>query len=562
MQLNLHNALAINSAMLLVAMSAHAVQVPDHPLQPSASPGWRIVAKPIGLSETEVQNHIEALLRSSRVKEVLGEALGTNRARVLSAEFSDTGTGAGTSTETLRPTFDLRLYDYTQNRLWSVSGDRLDVENLRIAERNTQIESPAPTPEEFMESVRIIGEDRVLGAELKAARLQPYQAMPPLIKSGTTKADGCHRIIAIGLQPLKPSARHEIVGVNLSTRSLLRYATYAPPAALATAEGCGPTDAKQPNTFRGMPGHAEVTAQWNGETIWQMKVTRPAASAGFWGSGIEISDVSYKGRKVLAKVHSPIMNVDYLNNACGPFRDWMYAENPFNAQGERTAWGILQAASKPTTIFESKVDRGNFRGVAYYIDGDDIVFVTELAAAWYRYVSEYRFSRDGTIRPIFRFGSVFNSCVCRTHFHHVYWRFDFDIDGEKNTVQVLANTSRGARWRTVQSEEKQLRGAGKRRSWRVLDRSLRAGYVISPGPRDGTANSFGSGDVWILRKSIFEFDDLLVYRGQKANLDAFLTNESVVDRDVVVWYGAHLTHTHDSNSETQWLGPTLRPIGF
>ena len=42
---------------------------------------------------------------------------------------------------------------------------------------------------------------------------------------------------------------------------------------------------------------------------------------------------------------------------------------------------------------------GNFRGAAIYIDGTDVVIVSELSAGWYRYISQWRLGADGTISP-------------------------------------------------------------------------------------------------------------------------------------------------------------------
>jgi hypothetical protein len=32
---------------------------------------------------------------------------------------------------------------------------------------------------------------------------------------------------------------------------------------------------------------------------------------------------------VFFKAHTPILNVKYQNDACGPFRDWQFEESPF-----------------------------------------------------------------------------------------------------------------------------------------------------------------------------------------------------------------------------------------
>jgi hypothetical protein len=60
---------------------------------------------------------------------------------------------------------------------------------------------------------------------------------------------------------------------------------------------------------------------------------------------------------------------------------------------------------------ETGTDVGNFRGVALYRQGTEVVLVTEMEAGWYRYVHEWGFDAGGTIHPRFGFGATANSCT-------------------------------------------------------------------------------------------------------------------------------------------------------
>ena len=166
-----------------------------------------------------------------------------------------------------------------------------------------------------------------------------------------------------------------------------------------------------------------------GEVLWTFVVVRPSASSGTSGSGVELRQVAYRGKEVLRRAHVPILNVRYKNDACGPFRDWQNEESHFKATGANVAPGFKLCPSRAETILESGQDQGNFRGVAIYVDGEEVVVVSELEAGWYRYISRWRLHADGSIKPRFGFGAVRDSCVCNVHFHHAYWRFDFDIAG-------------------------------------------------------------------------------------------------------------------------------------
>ena len=91
-----------------------------------------------------------------------------------------------------------------------------------------------------------------------------------------------------------------------------------------------------------------------------------------------------------------------------------------------------------------------------------------------------------------------------------------------------------------------------------------AGYEIWPGPADGTADKFGSGDLWALKYRENEMDDSDTYTGPPINIDPFLTGEPVFGEDLVVWYGAHHDHHpgDDTPAAVHLVGPTLRPIGL
>lgn len=73
------------------------------------------------------------------------------------------------------------------------------------------------------------------------------------------------------------------------------------------------------------------------------------------------------------------------------------------------------------------------------------------------------------------------------------------------------------------------------------------------------------GDLWVLRYRGSEIDDGVVAVGPlyEAGLDAWVNGESVDNKDVVIWYGAHFTHdlAHEEPGEFGHIvGPTLKPV--
>jgi hypothetical protein len=461
------------------------------------------------------------------------------------------------------------IYDYTNNRVVLATGSLDDIQgSMEVSEAGHQ---PLSNREEFDEAVEILLEDEDLGPAIREQRLVPYRPMPPLIEAELP--DGrVERTIAVGLLPQGGKARHEIVGANMIHRTVSRFPDMAPERALAAAATCGLPNANQAPTPRGLAGQFQVTIpQADGSPLWSFLVIRPSASSGTNASGVELQNVRYRGKLVLFQAHAPILNVQYDGNACGPFRDWLFEESWVQADGTNVAPGIRRSRSPAQTILESGTDSGNFRGVAIYRQGQEVVVVSELQAGWYRYVSQWRFHDNGTIRPRFGFSAVRNACVCNVHHHHVYWRLDFDIGTAENNVVREFNSPPifpPDNWHTHRFEATRRRRPELSRRWQVRNTQTGDAYNLIPGPDDGVADSFGRADVWILRFNEGEVDDGISAAPSQtgpsqpnapADISRFNNGEGIRNQDVVVWYAAHFTHDVHEEEAGHIVGPVLRP---
>jgi Cu2+-containing amine oxidase len=204
--------------------------------------------------------------------------------------------------------------------------------------------------------------------------------------------------------------------------------------------------------------------------------------------------------------------------------------------------------------------------------GEETVLVSELQAGWYRYLSQWRLHADGTIRPRFGFAAVDDSCTCDTHHHHVYWRFDFDVvNGAHNAVREFNDppVAGSERWHTLRHEIRRRRSLNRKRRWRVVNRVSGESYNLRPGPDDGTADDFGVGDMWALRRRGGQIDD--GPGGARARIDRFVNGESIFDTDVVLWYAAHFSHESHAETDDEHehdhahghiVGPDLWPRGW
>lgn len=415
------------------------------------------------------------------------------------------------------------------------------------------------------------------GPLLREQHLQPYHPMPPLV--GAERPDGrTERTLAVGLFPAEGRAGHEIVGVNLTNREVTRFERGAPGASMAGPQTCGQPASNQQTAQRYTAGQVWVTVTQGGKVVWKFLVVRPAASSGTRGSGVELRFVDYRGKRVLYRAHVPILNVKYDNDACGPYRDWQYEEGMIQANGAVVAPGFILCPTPATTILDTGSDAGNFLGVGIYVQGQEVVLVSEMEAGWYRYISQWRLHTNGTIRPRFGFSAVnTSSCVCNRHHHHVYWRFDFDIRTPGNNIvrefndpPIIGNS----KWHTKQFEIRRPRDPARKRKWRVENSATGEAYDIVPGPEDGVASTspdapYPRGDVWILRYRASELDDGVDCTTggpgctTEANLDGFVNGESVNRQDVVIWYAGHVTHDVKTEPPGEFghiCGPDLKLV--
>lgn len=524
----------------------------------------RVAVKPVGPTTEALAAIGVDLMRRKAVSERL-----SGRARLLYVE------AIGDAEKRTRPSAPHRvratIHDAGNDRTVIVEGSLDGSGALTVTESAVPA---APSSDEFAAAVGVVRRSAEFGDSVKSGALEPYQPIPSVHLHEI--GDGrLARRVAVGLLPRARSARHEIVAVDVSRRRLHRFDERAPVDARPRNAGlCGvPRDAGQSTAAKGTAGQAWVTITQNGQTMWRFLVVRPAASSGTNGSGIELRYVDYRGKRVLYRAHVPILNVKYNGDACGPYRDWQYQEGMIRADGVDVAPGFRLCNAPAETILDTGSDTGNFLGVGVYVAGGEVVFVSELEAGWYRYLSEWRFGMDGTIRPRFGFAAVESQCVCNVHNHHVYWRFDFDIETAAHNRVLEYNDPPlfgRSKWHTKQFEIRRDRDSGRARKWRVENTITRAGYDIVPQPNDGAATTmpdwpFGRGDVWILRYHGNEIDDGVVATGPpyEAQIDSWVNGESVSDDDVVVWYGAHFTHdVHESGPAQHGhiVGPDLVPV--
>jgi hypothetical protein len=473
------------------------------------------------------------------------------RYRLLSFELGDSDKNLSAPPDAFKAIY----YDYTDNQTVHAEGKFDGHAKLRVSAGNYQ---PLPSNEEYEAAVSVLLRDPKIGPSLSQRLLVANPAMPPVLYPDTslTGSDLLERTVNVLLLPTgKGSLQSEVVGVNMVRNSIVHFPGGAPPTSMAASSECGIPSADQSTTDSGTAGQYQFEITQSGVTLWSFLAIRPATSSGLGDrSGIELRDVRYKGKLLLKRMHTPILNVDYDGGACGPFRDWQWQEGMFQADGTDvpgTNGGVRDCGNTPAmTALETNDDRGNFRGIAFYRQNNEVVLVSEMNAGWYRYICEYRFDKNGTIRPRYGYGATTNSCVCFAHAHHIYWRFDFDIGGSADNV--IRPSRREFSWGSPYSSEVRIH-RGARQNWLVQNTKTLDGYMIRPNSHDGSAaqGSYGRGDLWFVLFKATEISDKTagVFTGTPANLDAFVTGEAL-NTDPVIWYAAHFYHDDGGNKPT------------
>jgi hypothetical protein len=298
--------------------------------------------------------------------------------------------------------------------------------------------------------------------------------------------------------------------------------------------------------------------------VWRVCWVSPENSSGIDGSGLELTWVAYQGRLVLGRAHAPILNVKYDPGGCGgrdlSYRDWANELERFEADGVVFP-GYAEPTAPPVTVCENPgTDVGSFYGVAAEKLADRLILSTQLRAGWYRYIQAWTFHLDGRLEPSFRFTAIDNSCTPLPHYHNVYWRFDFDVDGDNDD---LVEEYGSGTWTPLTTEAQRLRDPASGRKWRVRDTATNSFWEIVPGPLDDVADAWAVADLWALAYGGSELDDGGATRGHGgdiAHLGKYVNGQSINSKDIVVWYRGGFRHEGPADCEV--VGPSLVPVSL
>jgi hypothetical protein len=519
----------------------------------------QVVLEPFEEISLSVDRLREIALRHSRVSELLGDLDDDQIVLGLPDVLGREKNGDSP--------FRATLFDRRTNRAVELAGrlrapEQLDVRPIAYA--------PVPHADELRIAADVLRHDERFEHLRDRDDVTIYQPMPPL--ADAERPDGTFaRRPTLGIYDPKGGPRHRIVAVDLAERAIDWEPRGVDPASDSDCESWLPVGVDSISSSGGL-AQVRVRVLSGSTELWDLIVVRPRDSSPQTfgkGSGVELRMVRYRGKLIFWRAHVPILNVLYDDGIS--YRDWQSQETLFIANGSDpvgAGWRVCNQA--PATILEAGTDAGNFQGVAFWYSNGELRIVSELQAGWYRYISDWRLTDWGTIKPRFGFTGTRNPRTCKRHTHHAYWRFDFDIEGAANDVveQLGLFFPTKPRWFSITQETKRKRSLFAR-AWRVRDKATGRGYRIYPGLVDGTADAYGVSDLWFLRYRGSELDDgVSIVSGSAAQtqiqIDKYLNGESIDGSDVVVWYAGHFLHDEISPGPNvgHIVGPELRPFNW
>lgn len=347
-------------------------------------------------------------------------------------------------------------------------------------------------------------------------------------------------------------------------------------------------------SFAGTPactGPGEVKVSWpTNDPIWELCYLTPSNSSAADGSSLEIRDAYFNGFYAIERAHIPMLFANYTTSTC--YRDWKNTNSEFLKADKvesptRPAITTCDVSTSPDQVVfncpfkdlstaDPNDNVGNaadcMTGVQVEKYADRMVLTTNHSAAWYKYSSRYTFYLDGRVVPRFGFGNSNGTNSAITHWHHAYWRINFDIDGPDND-EVFTNND------LMTTEFFDFRNQRRNTTWTVKDSVTGRGFRVEASPEDYLVNvnepphnpsSYHNTDIMVTKyklavgNSIPEYSDT---PGQNnlgncnMNENALVNGESIANEDVVFWYRAAVNDIANQGLVCKFAGPIFYPVG-
>jgi hypothetical protein len=244
--------------------------------------------------------------------------------------------------------------------------------------------------------------------------------------------------------------------------------------------------------------------------------------------GLVLTDVRWKGVKVLYKASMPVIRVQYANNACGPYADRIYSGNMIaNPDCPNDKVCVRQFSSDLMDIGIQAHLGGYYIGQVWSFTRSGVMGAHLWSRGWHCNVS---------------------------HRHHPYWRLDFDVEVVNDQILHYRQPGGPIQWFEIHNEGASAL-AGVPGGWVVRNPSGPRNVGVTPGPTE-VGDAFSPWDAeYRLYKSA---EDAGWPWGAFSQLP-FNEGEDIWGRDIVFWRTGHLSHTWDGSDPqgANWHGTSV-----
>ena len=277
--------------------------------------------------------------------------------------------------------------------------------------------------------------------------------------------------------------------------------------------------------------------------------------------GLSLLDGFFRGRRVFYKLSLPVIRVKYvrdedlthnpiLGNGCGPYNDQIswdtedFGENLNPFHGPHHLVKISDCGKRYICIRDKQFGGDNWLELGVYAR----IGAYHIYQAWY-------LNESGVILP--RVFSKGLSCNL-DHWHHPYWRFDFDLDGAGNQRVNVFNGSQFSGF--VIKEGFFVNSAIGDARYNVKNLETGATAWVFPPAVDESAGIVGPTDFsrFDAYVRMYRSEEDINWPQKPEHEIGFTAHDNPDGKDIVFWSICHLHH-HASEGKDHWheVGPTI-----
>lgn len=286
--------------------------------------------------------------------------------------------------------------------------------------------------------------------------------------------------------------------------------------------------------------------------------------------GLVLSQVKYKNTLVISKASLPVVRVKYkgkgnnIASGCGPFADKFYSNNFAGLLSPALHWETIKPyndkASEVVSIEGTTSSNNDYFGIFVYAE-----------IGGYKLWHGWNFLKNGQIEPIMYSSgwSCRDGIQNNDHRHHAYWRIDFDLEDEENSIWEISSGIP----RKIYSEENLTRLSKSDLNLLISTENSKKIAILKLSKDNQLADSpgkpwFGFSGIDLGIRLFKENENNGWEFGAKGELGHISTPEIIDAKDTVIWVAGHLGHDYvpgkddENHIHWHWTGPIIKLENF